>query len=223
MNMKKFILFCLLASMTTFIYAQSEIAKKQSSIDLNIGFGQGAFSHGLSWHQTHGFGSSNKFRLGYGLRFSGLYGSDLKYSTAPADLASDAAKVDTLVVSSPTTMAVNGVIYLEYQFSRKFVAGFNIDALGVGFGSTSETSARSGGKVIDAKPTSFNVLLVGNNDIGQLKSEFYAAYQIAPKWRLNAGFDLTFSEYTTSQKLRFDNDRFRHKANFIFIGASYML
>lgn len=223
MNIKNFIFLLLLTAFSTVSIGQTEIARKQSSIDLNIGWGQDVFSHALSWHRTHGITANNKLRVGYGLRFSGLYGTDLKYSTAPAKLTKDEANIDTITLSNPTTMGLNAAIYLEYQFSPKFVVGFNIDAIGVGFGSTSETSVSQGNSIVDAKPTSFNVLLVGDNDIGQLKSELYLSYFLNPKWRLNAGLDLTFSEYTTSVKLRNDNDRFRNKANFIFIGASYNL
>jgi len=223
MSNKNFIFLVLMMVVSTLSYSQTEIDRKQSSIDLIIGLGQDVFSHALSWHRTHGITSNNKFRVGYGLRFSGFYGTDLKYTTAPAKLTKDAANVDTITISKPTTMGLNGAVYLEYQFSPKFLVGFNIDALGVGFGSTFETSARQGNEIVEATPTSLNVLLVGDNDIGQLKSELYLSYFLNPKWRLNFGLDLTFSEYTTSVKLRNDNDRFRNKSNFIFIGASYNL
>jgi hypothetical protein len=122
-------------------------------------------------------------------------------------------------------VGLNALINIQYNLSSKLAVGFNIDAIGVGFGSstkgtfiTSESKSYAGPQ--DASPTSLNVLLVGNNDIGQLKSEFYLDYLISQKLGLRAGADLTFSEYTTKSKLAQNNDRFRYKAGLIFLGLS---
>lgn len=212
---------CLQAQNTT-------IPKKESNIDLALGIGESSsFSYALSWNTSYGMFSSNKFRLGYGIRFSGFTGSDLNYITAPADLTGDDTTIDTLLISSPHSMGLSALVNLQYQFSPKFKLGFNIDAVGVGFGSTGNArfiSSNNTGQypeTVEASPSSFNLLLVGDNDLGQLKSEFYIAYALSEKTWLRGGLDMTFSEYTSNRELTNANDRFRYKPMLIFLAISY--
>jgi hypothetical protein len=206
---------------------QSTIPDNESSIDLSIGLGKDLFSGAAAWNRTHGVSGSNKFRLGYGVRASLLSGKNLAYTTAPAKLAADLSKVDTLNVAKASTMALNAVINIQYKMSNKLALGFNIDAIGVGLGS--ETNAKFVSSDIKtsptqvSKPTSVNLLLVGNNDKGQLKSEVYAEYSPTEHLGMRVGLDLTFSEYTTATILTQNNDRFRYKANLVFVGVSYKL
>jgi hypothetical protein len=207
----------------------TQIAKKNANIDAAVGFGSNSLSLALSWNRTHGLGSSNKFRIGYGVRLSSFSGTNLAYSTAPADLAAEASKVDTLTMAEANTIGLSALINLQYQFNEKFGIGFNIDALGFGFGgekegifTTDETPSLNRSKQ-NASPTSSNVLLVGNNDIGQLKSEIFLFYKLKNGLGLRGGLDYTFSEYTTTKKLTQDNDRFRYKAGLVFLAINKSL
>ncbi|MBA2582252.1 MAG: hypothetical protein H0V01_02560 [Bacteroidetes bacterium] len=206
---------------------ENEIPKTTQAFGLAIGAGDGIYSGALSWNRTHGLFNGKKIRLGYGLRFSGFSGSNLTYTTAPAKLASDESTIDTLIVNSPLAMGLSASIHIEYLFTPKLKAGFNIDAIGLGFGSESSTtfisSENTGNFPVNpsARPTPFNLLLVGDNDIGYLKSEFFIAYAISEKLWLRGGMDMTFSEYTTSVKLTNNNDRFRYKAIMFFLGISF--
>jgi hypothetical protein len=229
-NLLKFYLFIMAFFLVvTCVQAQNtDIPNKESNIDLALGMGENSsFSYALSWNTSYGLFSSNKFRLGYGVRFSGYTGSDLNYTTAPADLTGNDATIDTLLLNSAHTMGLSALINLQYQFSPKFKLGFNIDALGVGFGGTQSgrfISSENTGQfpeTVDASPTSFNLLLGGDNDLGQLKSEFYIAYSLSEKTWLRGGMDMTFSEYTTSRELTNSNDRFRSKPVLIFLAVSY--
>ncbi len=203
-----------------------DIAPSVLAADLSLGAGSGLFSGAIGAYRTHGLFASKKLRLGYGIRLSGLRGSDLRYTSAPPELSQNEAKRDTLMVASALTMGLNAAIYAEYQFNSKFKVGFNIDALGLGFGSKSETEFTSSDigslpSKPQAKPTAFNLLLVGDNDLGHLRSEFYIGYAPNEKIWLRGGLDMTFSEYTTIQKLTQNNDRFRHKAMAFFVAVSY--
>lgn len=229
MNLKSlFSLVVLIAATLTFSNAQ-EIAKRISSIDATTAFGQDIYSGAVSWNQTFGFGSANKFRIGYGVRLSTVQGSNLLFTTAPAKLAADLDKVDTLTLPSASPIALNALINIGYQFNAKFKVGFNIDVVGLGFGSNTSavftSSDNSNGQfptTLEAKPTSANLLLVGNKDIGQLKSELFVAYGVSERLWLKGGLDFTFSEYTTSRKLTQDNDRFRNKSMMLLLGVSYV-
>jgi hypothetical protein len=216
---------------TSSLFSQeSEIPKIKSNFDVAVGTGKEYFSGALSWNRTHGLGSSNKFRLGYGVRISSLSGKNIVYTSAPANLAADLTKVDTLNIEKSGTVGLNAVINIQYQLSSKFLLGFNIDAIGVGLGSETTgnfISSDNNGKfpAVQQKltPTGTNVLLVGNNDIGQLKSEIFIGYDFSEKIGARLGLDLTFSEYKTATKLTNDNDRFRNKANLLFLAVSYNL
>ncbi len=229
-NLKKFYLFIPAFFLAvTWVQAQNlTIPKKESNLDLALGLGENSsFSYALSWNTSYGLFSSNKFRLGYGVRFSGFNGSELNYITAPADLTGDDATIDTLLVNSPHSMGLSALINLQYQFSSKFKLGFNIDVIGVGFGSTDNStfiSSENTGQypqTLESSPSSFNLLLGGDNDLGQIKSEFYIAYALSEKTWLRGGMDMTFSEYTTNQELTNGNDRFRYKPVLVFLAVSY--
>lgn len=227
----KKMLVATLLFMLTFVVSKAQtdgIPRKQSNFDLALGAGSGIYSAALSWNRTHGIFKSNKLRLGYGVRLSSFGGSDLTYITAPADLTEQDATIDTLQVLSVVSFALNTVIHIQYQFSTKFSAGFNIDAFGLGFGPSQQTtfitSAEPGSNFNEtqqAQPTPYNLLLGFDNDIGTLKSEFFVKYQLSQQWGLRGGMDMTFSEYTTDQELTHQNDRFRYKAMLFFAGISF--
>lgn len=211
----------ILCSICLFFSGQFTIAqssyKQNQYVDLALGVGKSAFSISPSWSKLHGIGKSGKFRIGYGLRYTGLWASDKNYSSAPARLTSDDSKVDTLFITSPSTHSINILINLNFAFSEKFDAGFNIDAFGIGFGAEksgiffSHEEAGTYASVQTASPTPWNVLLIGDNDRGQLNSEFYLRYMITEKVGIRAAVSYLFTEYTTDQTLSFDNDRFRYK------------
>ena len=148
----------------TCVQAQNPtLPKKESNLDLALGMGENSsFSYALSWNTNYGMFSSNKFRLGYGIRFSGFTGSELNYITAPADLTGDDNTIDTLLVNSPHTMGLSALVNLQYQFSSKFKLGFNIDAIGLGFGSTDNSrfiSSENTGQypdTVEASPCSYS-------------------------------------------------------------------
>ncbi|MCC5928713.1 MAG: hypothetical protein JJU28_05655 [Cyclobacteriaceae bacterium] len=223
---KTITLLAILALVGQRLSAQNnEIPKVSQSFEANIGFGDGT-TGSLSWNRTHGLFQSKKIRIGYGLRLSAFGGNNLEYITAPANLTKNNETIDTLIVESPLTMGLSAVIHIEYMLSSKLKLGFNIDALGLGFGRESDARFVSSESSefpanLTAKPTSYNVLLIGDNDIGQLKSEFFLAYRITDPLWLKAGLDMTFSEYTTDRLLTHENDRFRYKAMLFFVGIAF--
>lgn len=185
------------------------------------------FGGNLSFYRDHGLLKSKKLRLGYGLRIGGFGGSRLTYITAPARLTIDQSTIDTLMVQNPLSMYLNAAITAEYYIVKKFKVGFNIDLIGLGFGTKSDVSFISSENdgayptSLEAKPTTLNLLLIGDRDIGQVTSDFYVGYQFTDNIGMRAGLSFVFSEYTTDQVLTNDNDRFRYKAMMGFIALSY--
>jgi hypothetical protein len=219
-------LVCLSVVFGTQITKAQDTKKWVGYGELSLSAGN-AISGSFNWSHLYGFGSRNQFRVGYGVRYSTVFGSDLDYITAPAKLTSEEANLDTFQVASPMFHAINLGIYLQYDITPKFHVGFNIDAIGLSFGPSKTgkfTSDRLPGKPstnLEAKPTGLNVLLVGDNDIGTLNSELFVRYQFNEHWGVKGGLTYVFTEYTTTTKPVLDNDRFRNKAMLGMLGFSY--
>ncbi len=170
-------------------------------------------------------GKSRKMEVGLGGRFTSYFGSKQYYSSAPASLAADDNKIDSLYVQNAQVNALNVAIHLGYRFSPRFGAGFNIDALGFSFGGKQSTTYLSEGEsqVASAKPTTLNTLLIGNNDHGTLNSEFFLRYFFKNDFAVKIAYQYLFTEYTTEthvQQLPEVNDRFRNKSSMISLGIT---
>lgn len=234
--MKKVLLLLLmLCSITTL----GQYAKTQEDIDLSIAFGQ-SFAPSLSYQKLYGLGKNKRFKIGWGLRANGLFGGEKTYRTAPARLTSGqysifalfsddiVSNIDTLRLSKTALGSFNAKIVLQYSF-RKFDIGFNIDAIGVSFGGNqtgkfiSAESASLNNTTQIAKPSTFNLLLISDSDLGSLNSELYASYHLDSKWSLRTGLSFQFLEYKTDRLLTFENDRFRHKILQPFLAISYQI
>lgn len=222
-----FLCAAILYASTFTVHAQQRTNEKVYNLaEVGFGFGNsqssisGAYIH--DWH----LGSKGKFYIGTGLRYTIYSGTDINYLSAPASLAKDELSTDTLFAARPSFNAVNLLIDLGYQFSPRFSVGFNIDAIGFSFGKSTTASYTVNGteSSVNAKPTGFNLLLVGNNDKGSLNSQLYLQYRVGKKWGIKAAYQYLFTEYTTDIEVQTApeaNDRFRNKASMAFIGVTY--
>jgi hypothetical protein len=205
-----------------------------------IGSSQGtaALSYIYNWR----LGKKRKWEAGLGVRWTSYFGTKKDFTTAPARLARSTTTPfiivfagqktqnwDTLTVQRPFINSVNLSANFGYNFSEKWSVAFNIDLIGFSFGRKGSGILTSNGitrNEPDAKPTSFNVLLTGDNDYGSLNSEFFVKYKLNGRWGLKAVYGFYFGEYKTStvKQTAPDGtivDRFRVKANTLGIGASY--
>ena len=233
--MKKIIILLLFITSTAF--SQNEFTKPAykngHTFDATVSGGAYRIQGTLSWSHLHGFGKKEqRFKVGYGLRYSSFFGSNLFYTTAPAKYTSGEAKIDTLSLIDAQVNALNISLHLQYTLFKKLDLGFNIDAIGFSFGAEQQGSILSSSldtsnpPVAKAKPSAFNLLLIGNNDKGSLISEFYVRYWINSKWAIKGGFNYFFSEYTTEKPLSFNNgtvvnDRYRNKSSMGFLSVSF--
>ena len=226
------------------LFVNSSVAQQQStasnSIDLGLAFGssQGTLTGGYihNWR----LGKKQKFEIGVGGRLTTYLGANQYYSTAPAKLTSGStgpgvffkenitANMDTFLIARPQVLAINAMINFGYLIIPKFYVGLNIDAIGFSLGSEKKGNYINGsqGQNTTGKPTPFNLLLVSDNDLGTLNSEFYGKYKVNEKLSIKTGFQFLFTEYTTStevQQLPEPNDRFRNKSGLFAIGVSLTL
>ena len=236
---KSILILCISLIISELSFGQQ--ARNQTTADVALAFGSG-FSPALSYSKVWGIGKKGKFKIGLGLRYTGFFAGQTDAITAPARLTSGEtgpqilfkdnviANIDTLRLNNIGVNYINIPIYLQYSFNEKLDIGFNIDAIGFTFGGSQS------GKYINTKPgktfngttqtgspTAFNLLLVSDNDLGNLNSEFYVRYWIKPNVGIRLGASFQFAEYTTTSKLRLDNDRFRAKGLLPFVSVSFKL
>lgn len=241
--MRKIVFLVAALAVTSQVFAQ--ISKNYTTTDLALSAGNG-FAGALSYNKFYGVGKSGKFKVGLGLRFNTYFAGQNDHRTAPASLTSGKAslaalfaedinsQIDTLRLNKSQVNSLNLNIHLQYAILKKLEVGFNIDAIGLSFGGQqsgtflarqSDATGRSNHNKtnITAKPTTFNALLISDSDIGSLNSEIYARYWASDKLAIRAGLSFEFWEYTASNKLAFDNDRFRSKVLLPMIAVSYRL
>jgi hypothetical protein len=222
----------LLAFTTTF-------AQRYRTADVAVSFGSG-FAPALSYSQLYG----KKFKYGLGLRFTSFTAGQTDFITAPAKLTAGkesfaaffepkkiTTQLDTLRLTNTQSNSLNLAIHLQYSIKPNIEVGFNIDAVGLSFGGkqsgtfiAKQTDAQgktNNNKAQTGSPTAFNLLLVSDSDMGSLNSEIYGRYWLNDKIGIRAGLSFQFVEYTSTQKLAFDNDRFRGKFLQPMIAVSY--
>jgi hypothetical protein len=243
--MKQFIIF----SLSLFI-AQTALAQREDapnyyansiSADLNLAFDGKNSLIALSAKQQFGLFGGKRFKVGYGVRLNHNFGGKSQFLTAPAILTTGktgpivffdgtkiAKNIDTIQTTAFSVTSINIPLYLEYAVTNKLDVGFNIDLIGASFGasvsnynSVNATTANAG--AVAAKASTFNALLIGDNDLGSLNSEILARYHFNDKLALSAGLSFAFAEFTTSRKLYLDNDRFRQKQLMPMIGVNYRI
>lgn len=222
--MKKFTAYTLaLLLVSVFGYSQD---KNTTTADVSASFGTG-FSPALGVSKKWGIGKKGKFKIGTGIRLTNFSGSNIDFITAPAELTVEDTNIDTLTLGSAAVTYISIPIHLQYSFGEKLDVGFNIDVVGLTFGSeqmgtfNASRASELNGSTQTGSPTSPNVLLVGDNDIGSLNSEMYARYWATEKLGIRAGLSFQFVEYTTDRELTLNNDRFRAKIMQPMIGLTY--
>lgn len=223
---------------------QDTPSSTSSYADLTMGIGS-VTSVSLGYQYNWKFGKKQKLEMGVGGRFSSFFSSDKYFVTAPAKLSKGSsgpgalfketipANMDSVLMPSAQINSLNVMLNVVYNFSEKFRAGFNIDVIGFSFGGSKpgtyiNGNGASGAQMVStsASPSGFNLLLVGENDLGSLNSEFYVAYSVNDTWSIKLGAQHIFMEYTTATKVQQfpeANDRFRITPTIISLGASYKL
>jgi hypothetical protein len=210
------------------------MGKAQSVVGGSLAFGK-SFVPSVSWSKT---GQKKKFGIGYGARVSGVFSGKQDFITAPAKLTSGKEgpavlfiselleeNLDTLQLQRTGIFAFNAFVNLQYRVNAKFSLGFNIDVVGFSLGGrqTALFNPENTPQGTTAKPTSLNLLLISDNDIGTLNSELYAQYRVSERVSAKLSLTFAFAEYTAATKLAFDNDRFRSKIPALGLGIAYQL
>lgn len=225
-----------LSALPGLLFAQ----KASTSASFSLGGAQTQAALFASINKSWQVGKRERFLAGAGLRFNSYLGKNQYYVTAPAKLTSGetgpqvlfieniTVNMDTFLIQTAQVNSLNIMINLSYLITSKITAGFDIDAIGFSFGKRVRGNYINGfeGKNTSARPTSFNILLVSDNDIGMLNSEFYLRYALNEKWSVQGALQFLFTEYTTGENVQEfpePNDRFRRKSLLFAAGVSYKI
>jgi hypothetical protein len=238
--MKKFIWILFIGLLNTEAKAQTRAGKEQAA-SFAIAAGSNQFTTTLSYKYLWNFGKKKQWQMGTGVRFTNSFGKQNYLITAPAKLTSGKVgpavffadqitpNLDSIYIPKSQVNALNITVNFGYKINNKFSLGFDIDAIGFSFGSKKQSVFFGNNGTVsntNAKPTSFNLLLVSDNDFGTLNSEFFGQYNINKKWSTKLAFQFLFVEYTTDSKIQTTpsgdkNDRFRYKSSQISLGTTY--
>lgn len=201
-------------------YAQESSKKFSFAAEAGIRASPGMRGGGLSAWAIRGIGLRQKFMAGLGIRHSSHFSKDRDFITAPARLTSDEKNLDTLVLSG-SLHSVNLALDLRYYLNFAFALGFNIDLLGFSFGPEQQGKLKEITAL--AEPSKFNILLVDDNDIGTINSEFYLAYTFSEHLAGKLAFSYLYTEFTTDKKYiaGIDNDRYRNKSMGLALTLQY--
>lgn len=211
---------------------------KFAEVDGAVGDTEGSLS--FSFNVDKNLGKKRKIVVGFGGRFTSYLGKNQYYVTAPAKLTSGStgpgvifkenieANMDTFLIKNAQVNSLNLLLTVGFNFSDRLVVRFNIDAIGFSFGKSTTGNYINGsqGSIESSQPTSFNLLLISDNDKGSLNSEFFARYLLNEKWGIKGGAQFLFTEYTTDtevQQFPEPNDRFRNKSLLFMAGVFYKL
>lgn len=202
-------------------FSEKEVTASFSPSAFGGGGNRTAFSVAV-WGLT----SVGPARIGLGSRLASFYSfGKIPYTTADASLIG-AGRVNTLEINRALTFSANLAFVVLYPLSEKWDLGMNIDLVGIGFGSERDGLYTGAGGSFNgtqkASPSSFNALLGGRTDRGQLDSEFFVAYRFSD-FTFRTGWKHFVSEYTTSSTLDDQNRRFRKSSDSVFAAAAWTL
>jgi len=224
--------------------AQEEPRESIREIDYMLGVGAGQTNVSLSYQAGWKFGEKKKLVMGVGVRSNAFFARNKYFVTAPAKLVKGeagpaalfkdkiTANMDSVQIANANAYSINILVHLGYSFTDKLKVGFNIDVIGFSFGSSvngvyiNGNDPANSNQPVSAAPSGFNLLLVGENDLGSLNSEFFVTYAINDKWALKAGAQHIFMEYTTTtaiQQFPEPNDRFRITPTVVCAGVVYTI
>lgn len=238
------LLFYLLLLVST-VSAQDARRERTRQADLMLGFGSGQTNLSVSYQAGWKFGEKKRLVMGVGLRSNAFFANEKYFETAPARLVKGEAgpgaffnkkipeNMDSVFFPKANVYAINFLIHIGYSFTQKLTAGFNIDVIGASFGSSQnglyingDGPAPNAPFPVTGSPSSFNLLLVGENDLGSLNSEFFITYALNDKMAIKGGIQHIFMEYTTATEIQQSpepNDRFRITPTVLCVGFVYSL
>lgn len=198
----------------------------------------GRYGASSSYIKYKSLGLEKRWFYGLGVHATLSFLSQKTYTTAPTDVLTKSKdwfaftfspieeRIDTLVINQSFNLFGNIYFALQYRFNRNQELGLQIDLFGASFGLPTKASLISSilpGNVAaqTALPTLFNYTLIGSNNRGSLLYTLNYRYWFNDRLGANASINYVYTEYRSSDRLVFENSRFRNKSFCFMVGVSY--
>jgi hypothetical protein len=200
------------------------ISHWQHRFTLALGLGNEIGAGSLGYAAMYGFGDSQRFRIGGGIRLNlalGITDSVPYLSKAYKDTLDNSFR-DCLLVEKPLLGSANLGFYVSYDINDRWEIGASTDLVGFGFGSK-KNAFLTNSLTQDTLSTQTEVRsFVRFPKIrGTLNNEVFVGYKFNPRWRLRVGMQYLLTEYLTPEKFFNDRDIYTNKAILGFIGITF--
>jgi|JI10StandDraft_1071094.scaffolds.fasta_scaffold177848_2 hypothetical protein len=198
----------------------------------------GRYGASSSFIKYSKIGMEKRWFYGIGIHATLSFLSQKSYTTAATNVIKNSndwfavsfsdidERVDTLTINQSFNLFGNLYFALQYRFNTNHELGLQIDLLGATFGLptsanliSSELPTKSVSQT--ALPTLFNYTLISSNNRGSLLYALNYRYWFNDRLGTNASINYVYTEYRTSDRLVFNNSRFRNKSFCFMIGVSY--
>ena len=210
-------------SQTIKVKKKKTISHWQHRFTLALGVGEELGEGSLGYAALYGFGESQRFRIGGGVRLNLALGitDSVPYHSAKYQDMSDEYR-DTLLVEKPFLGSANLGFYVSYDISDRLEIGASTDLVGFGFGGdrnallinalTRDTLS------VEAEVRS---LVSAYKIRGTLNNEIFVGYKFNPRWRLRLGMQYLLTEYLTKEKFFNNNNVFKNRGVLGFIAVTF--
>jgi len=229
---KKTFIVAIAVSLFLFLQVQDSTAQESDNtsrlshnIDLSLAGLANSQIVSLGLWEEWGLGKNQAWKVGYGVRLSSYFGNQINHFSAPPDFYNDEATRDSVWVGKPQMSNIALYIGAGYVIKDRVEIGFNIDVVGYTFGGDKAATYIGAGNEVTTtvNPGSVTALLIGANDIGMVKSEFFAGYKFNDKFKARLGWVSLFTEYRTPTELQAGNTRYRGTGLMPMLSATYTL
>lgn len=207
--------------------AQRKYKSWHHHFDLGIGFFKKDYALSLGWSHLKGLGASQRFKIGYGLRFNAYRGKERDFLPLPYDIRKDEERLDTLRLDKAYSIGIGLGLYLSYDIAARWTIGLNADLLSYQYplskpiGVLQSTSLPDSSLITPASLHRYGLFEGRYEDFGTLNAEFYLAYHFHHKWRAKLGVQNLWTEYRTPLPLVENNARFFRTPWLILAGLTF--
>jgi hypothetical protein len=198
----------------------------------------GRYGASSSYIKYKNIGLEKRWYYGFGIHATLSFLSQKNYTTAPTHVLKKSKnwfaftfsdieeRIDTLVINQSFNLFGNIYFALQHRFNFHHEIGLQLDLFGASFGLpaaatiiSSELPTKSATQ--RAIPTLFNYTLISTNNHGSLLYTINYRYWFNDRIGTNASINYVYTEYRSSERLVFDNSRYRNKSFCFMLGISY--
>lgn len=201
-----------------------KVWKENHHLDLSMAIGEDVMLSSFQWDKLFPIALKKRIKIGFGTRMNIANYWDKSFYTAPPQRVNNT--FDTLTMSHQTVFFFNLQFLAEIALLKWWDVGMNIDLVGVSWGARTDGNYYSSafghtGSNQTALPENLNLMLFGNNDFGNLNSQFYLRFWPSDKVFIKAGMSLATFTTLTDAQLNNGNSRFHAGSYMGFVSLGW--